>query len=381
MSGTNTTETPDNAQAVITIPTDNSDPVLTINTGITLDEGASLTINESALQVTDNEQTAENLTYTLTDLPNQGNLTLDGLELLINQTFTQADINNQLLSYSHDGSETIADSFSFTVFDGVDGNLPETTFAITINPVDDAPELVNPLPDITVDENSPETVIDLASVFTDAEGDNITISVIGNSNPDLVTPELIALPNGSNPKLYSFELFYEPNQSGKAEITIQAEANGKVATDTFDVTVNPIVPSVSFDIDGDGQYLAAVDGLLFYGYLNIRNLPPLLRDQLTGQLADNLIPDDSNATRTTGAEISNYLESNPNMMDIDGDGFISAAIDGLLAYGYFNIRNLPSEDLINSLTQQLVNNLIPDGSDATRTNGSQISGFLEGYMV
>ncbi len=116
--------------------------------------------------------------------------------------------------------------------------------------------------------------------------------------------------------------------------------------------------------------------------MNIRNLPsPQLVNNLTQQLADNLINPDNGATRTTGSAIASYLESNPEMMDIDGDGAISAAIDGLLGYGYLNIRNLPSADLVNNLTQQLADNLIPDGSNADRITGSAIASFLEGYMV
>ena len=137
----------------------------------------------------------------------------------------------------------------------------------------------------------------------------------------------------------------------------------------------------SFDIDGDGEYLASVDGLLFYGYLNIRNLPsPELVNSLTQELADNLINPQGNATRKTGAEIAQYLESNPEMMDIDGDENISASIDGLLAHGYLNIRNLPSQDLVNSSIQELANNLIPNDSGAIRTSGPDISAFIEGYI-
>ncbi len=137
----------------------------------------------------------------------------------------------------------------------------------------------------------------------------------------------------------------------------------------------------TFDIDGDGQYLATVDGLLFYGYLNIRNLPSSqLVNNLTQQLADNLINPNSGATRTSGNAIASYLEDNLEMLDIDGDGEISAAIDGLLAYGYFNIRNLP-ESLRDNLTQQLADNLIPPDSDAIRTTGADIANFIEGYVV
>ncbi len=147
----------------------------------------------------------------------------------------------------------------------------------------------------------------------------------------------------------------------------------------FTSTGNPTEVTASFDIDGDGQYSANVDGLLFYGYLNIRNLPSSLVTNLTQQLADNLIAPDSGAIRTTGEDILNYLESNQQMMDIDGNGEIQANVDGLLAYGYLNIHGIGVPDLVNNLTQQLANNLISD-DNAIRTTGIEIYDFMNQYM-
>ena len=72
--------------------------------------------------------------------------------LLFNNTrvvtvFTMADLNENLISYQHDQSETAADSFSFTVTDGTHSDFfvyPETTTTtrrpqtmnIEISPVD-----------------------------------------------------------------------------------------------------------------------------------------------------------------------------------------------------------------------------------------------------
>ncbi len=258
------------------------------------------------------------------------------------------------------------------------GEIVEETFMVNVNPVDDAPEVINPIADIIVEENAEFTDININDVFTDLEGDTINISVFENTNPDLVLTELIVLPCGCNPKLYSFILESQPNQSGIAKITLQAESNGQVVYDDFTVTVQPIA-RFDLDIDGNGQYSAAVDGLLTYGYMNVRNLPYFLRDNLTQQIADNLINPNGNVTRKTGAEIADYLESNIQYLDIDDDGEISAGIDGLLVYGYMNVRNLP-DFLRDNLTQQLADNLIPDDSDATRRSGAEIADYLEQFI-
>src|SRR5215207_7571678 len=54
------------------------------------------------------------------------------------------DIDNGRLSYAHDGSDTVATSFGFSVSDGVNPPITGQTFAISINAVNDAP--VNSVP-------------------------------------------------------------------------------------------------------------------------------------------------------------------------------------------------------------------------------------------
>lgn len=141
-------------------------------------------------------------------------------------------------------------------------------------------------------------------------------------------------------------------------------------------------PPFTLDIDADGQYLANTDGLLLYGYMNIREIGvPALVHSLTQQLADSLINANSGANRTDGGAIAEYIESKLEQLDIDGDQEISAAIDGLLTYGYLNIGGIGIPALVYSLTQQLANSLIPRDSDATRATGEQIASYLESLII
>jgi Ca2+-binding RTX toxin-like protein len=123
----------------VTEETVNDAPTLSQNQGLTIDEGQSQLISNSLLQVTDADNLNSQLTYVLTQEPNNGSLTLDGVEVVVGGSFSQADIDNGLISYSHNDSETTSDSFAFTVSDGDGGTLGETTFNITVNPVNDSP--------------------------------------------------------------------------------------------------------------------------------------------------------------------------------------------------------------------------------------------------
>jgi len=86
-------------------------PVLETNAGLTLPSGTSAAITNALLQVTDSDDPPEKLIYTVTQFPANGALSLGS-------TFTQADIDNNRLSYMHTGTD--ADLFKFVVSDGYD---------------------------------------------------------------------------------------------------------------------------------------------------------------------------------------------------------------------------------------------------------------------
>ena len=64
------------------------------------------------------DNTTSQLVYTVTSAPGNGTLRLLGTALNVSDTFTQADINAGNVTYDHDGSETLSDSFGFDVDDG-----------------------------------------------------------------------------------------------------------------------------------------------------------------------------------------------------------------------------------------------------------------------
>lgn len=134
---------------VVTVNGVNDAPIVATNAGITLNEGTTATIGTAALLSTDVD--IETLTYTVTTLPTNGTLKVDGVDVALNGTFTQADIDANKVTYVHNGGETTSDSIGFSMSDGTE-TVSDQSFAITVNAVNDAPTSVAPSA-VSVDED------------------------------------------------------------------------------------------------------------------------------------------------------------------------------------------------------------------------------------
>jgi hypothetical protein len=101
-----------------------------------MSQGGTLLIDTSMLETTDVDDGPTELTYTLTDAPDSGDLKIDGTNVPQGGTFTQADIDNNRLTYVHDGSSSFADGFEFTVADGGEGGVMPATGSFIIEIAD-----------------------------------------------------------------------------------------------------------------------------------------------------------------------------------------------------------------------------------------------------
>ena len=131
-----------NVLALTAFVIDISAPTVNTNAGITLDEGSNSNIVSSVqLSSTDNLSGAANVVYTLVSTTNNGALRKSGAVLTGGATFTQSDINNNFITYDHNGSETTSDTFMFTVRDqvsNVNNNAAANfTFNLMITPQND----------------------------------------------------------------------------------------------------------------------------------------------------------------------------------------------------------------------------------------------------
>uniref|UniRef100_A0A9J7ZAP1 FRAS1 related extracellular matrix 2b n=1 Tax=Cyprinus carpio carpio TaxID=630221 RepID=A0A9J7ZAP1_CYPCA len=123
---------------------DNKKPVVTIH-GLVVNEGENKLITPFELTVEDRDTVDHLLKFTITQVPVHGKLLFNNTRPVT--SFTKQDLNENMIRYKHDGTESASDSFSFTVTDGTHTDFyvfPDTVYAtrkpqmmkIAIYPVD-----------------------------------------------------------------------------------------------------------------------------------------------------------------------------------------------------------------------------------------------------
>jgi hypothetical protein len=134
---------------------------------------------------------------------------------------------NLTLSYASDANGSADITIRAT---DLDGDWIEDIFTVAVNPANDQPFVDTAIDDVTVDENAPDTVVDLADMFDDIDvGDILTLTVTDNGDPELVTSEIVAA---------ELTLSYGLNKYGTSNITVRAtDLAGEWTEDTFLVTV------------------------------------------------------------------------------------------------------------------------------------------------
>lgn len=109
-------------------------------------------------------------------------------------------------------------------------------FSITVTNIDNTPPTTSGIADVSAAADGPDTIIDLLTVFDDAEegAAGLVYSIESNSNPSLFT-NADSLVVGS-----TLTLDYAPTASGEATIKVRAtDGSGGLVEATFTVTVDP----------------------------------------------------------------------------------------------------------------------------------------------
>jgi subtilisin-like proprotein convertase family protein len=108
-------------------------PTLNTNEKLGVRPGNRNTITRDYLWTTDPDNTSSEITYTLVTLPQSGFLSLDGATLEVGSTFSQSDIDQNLLRYQNTAADATQDGFTFVVQDGTGGWIPITRFELVMD--------------------------------------------------------------------------------------------------------------------------------------------------------------------------------------------------------------------------------------------------------
>lgn len=262
----------------VTVTPVNEEQTLVKNSAIVVTEGGFVTIDNTRLQTTDVDNTPIELVYSVTAAPTHGAILLSGAATT---TFTQDDLDNNRVSYQHDGSETTSDSFGFSVDDGF-GTPSNATFTLNIIGVNDAPMAAND-PNYTTSEDRILNVKAAAGVLandTDVDGPLLNAVLIASTSNGVLTLHA----NGSfeyTPvsNFFGIDTFTYTASDGMldsnvatATVTVTSVNDAPIAVDNAysvsegggSITGNVITDNtgagVDSDAEGDALYVLEVNG-------------------------------------------------------------------------------------------------------------------------
>ena len=115
----------------------NDAPTVLIAQNFTIVEGANLTLTSSLLNSFDPDNPPSQITYRIVTAPVNGVIAFSSAPTVSITNFTQEDINNGLVRYTHSGLENTSDNFSFQVGDSIAPYGAAIAVSISVTPVND----------------------------------------------------------------------------------------------------------------------------------------------------------------------------------------------------------------------------------------------------
>ena len=206
------TDGTDSATALVTITVSPvNDPPVGVVDALAVQEGGSGSVQSQRLLANDVDAERDSLSITAVGDATNGLVTLDG----------------NTIFYRHDGSETTAGSFTYTITDGTDSATALVT--ITVSPVNDPPVAVADV--IAVQEGGTVSVQahQLLNNDSDVEGDALRITAVGDA-----VNGLAPLDGGT----ITYE--HDGSETTTGGFTYTATDGTDTATALVNVTVSPV---------------------------------------------------------------------------------------------------------------------------------------------
>ena len=225
--------TVENLAGAITVTAINDVPVAT-NLSYTLDEAGSIVIDYAG---TDAETAANDLDFVKLSDPTNGSIT----------------VANGVTTYTHNGSETTSDSFTFAAYDGTVQSAAGTV-SITLNPVNSAP-IVSAVA-FTINEDA-STTFNLGASSTEPEGQTMTYAIStptnGTASVNAGTGEVSYDHDGSETTTDTFT-FTATDSEGLAS------AAGTITVTLNPVNDAPVIADATLNVDQYDELTFSVPG-------------------------------------------------------------------------------------------------------------------------
>ena len=312
----------------------NDPPLLEINTGTSTGRKQEVVIDNRMLRASDSDSPNTEIIYTMISIPSLGNLTLDDEPLGEQDTFTQDNIDNSLITYAPNDGELGIDGFGVSVSNSGGEAGTENRFEIKIGFVHRASHM---------------------DKLTAGNGDENDLygSAVAMSEDTIVVTSRVGKSNASG-TLSGFAYVYQPDPENNdrwiqtARISVDNETNSDGFGGAVDMDGDTIVVGASRD-DENGEDVGAA-------YVFERNSGGVNRWGLTAKL----LPDDRTELDFFGIAVA-----------IDGDMIIVGKIgDDEVASGagaaYIFSRNKGGENQWGQITKLTAN----DGGEGDRFGAS-----------
>ncbi|MEZ8885930.1 tandem-95 repeat protein [Vibrio sp. 10N.247.311.13] len=247
----------DEAEVTLNITPVNDAPVLIGDLLGEVDEEGSYTITAEDLGYTDVDDTDTGVTFTVGNASN-GTILVNGVA---SSSFTVAQLAAGEVTFKHDGSETKSASFDVNVEDGnEDGSTPvDSTFNLTVTPVNDAPELTGDLA-AEVDEAGSYTISAADLGYTDVDDTDTGVTfTVGNASNGTILVNGVASSSFTVAQLAAGKVTFkhDGSETTSASFDINVEdgnEDGSTPVDsTFNLTVTPVndAPELTGDLLGE----------------------------------------------------------------------------------------------------------------------------------